>query len=270
MSLPEPVDAQLRNATARFAFLAGLDEVAVRDRSAVKSKHTLLSLLDAYAKAGEGWKGNLSQVVNEENAGVWVVPVGSDWKSMGALARACLSSRGRHTEIRFIAENEAVALALRFWSLGRGRVQVRTVPKAFSPGSGNHRIVRLFAVQQSLARDVVLRSGTAWRIVAPDSIAMDYSGLAENSPLWNAPVVFLDALLRALPVPASSLRNLDSAASRLIKRMAKKSTVQLKSPDQRALRKLARGSISTPFTFRGWSSSETQMSRRNAPSSLMA
>ncbi len=220
LSLPEPVDAQLRNATARFAFLAGLDEVAVRDRSAVKSKHTLLSLLDAYAKAGEGWKGNLSQVVNDENAGVWVVPVGSDWKSMGALARACLSSRGRHTEIRFIAENEAVALALRFWSLGRGRVQVRTVPKAFSPGSGNHRIVRLFAVQQSLARDVVLRSGTAWRIVAPDSIAMDYSGLAENSPLWNAPVVFLDALLRALPVPASSLRNLDSAASRLIKRMA--------------------------------------------------
>jgi hypothetical protein len=220
ISLPDPVDAQLRNATARFAFVAALDEAAVRDRSAVKSKQSLLSLLDAYAKAGEGWKGRLAQVVNDENARVWVVPVGADWKNLGALARACLSSRGRDTEIRFIAENETVALALRFWSLGRGRVQVRTVPKAFSPGSGDRRVVRLLAVQESLARDVVLRSGTAWRIVAPESVAMDYSGLAENSPLWNASVVFLDALLRALPVPAGLLRDMDNSASRLVKRMA--------------------------------------------------
>ncbi|MBK8575768.1 MAG: hypothetical protein IPN90_08845 [Elusimicrobia bacterium] len=220
LDLPKPVDAELRSATARFRFVGALGETAVRDRSAVTSKNFLLSLMDAYAKAGDGWSGDLGQVVKEENAGVWVVPVGADRKGAGALARACLASRGRDTEIRFVAENEAVAFALSLWSFGRSRVQVRTVPGAFSLGSGDRRVVRLLVVQEALAKDVALRPGMAWRIVAPESIAMDYSGLSENSPLWSASVVFIDALLRSLPVSVGRLRDLDSVASRLIKRMA--------------------------------------------------
>lgn len=220
LDLPTPVDANLRSATARFRFVGSLDETVVRDHSAVTSKNLLLSLMDAYAKGGDGWAGDLGQVVKEENAGVWVVPVGADRKGVGALARACLASRDRDTEIRFVAENTAVAIALSFWSVGRSRVQVRTAPRAFSLGSGDRRVVRLLAVQEALAKDVALRSGKIWRIVAPESIAMDYSGLPESSPLWSASIVFLDALLRSLPVPVGQLRDLDSAASRLIKRMA--------------------------------------------------
>lgn len=220
LDLPKPVDAELRSATARFVFVASLGEAPLRGRLDVDSKNELLSLLDAYAKAGDGWKSDLAWTVEEDQSGVWVVPVGADRKGIGALVRACVSGRGRDTELRFVAENETVAFALRLWSLGRGRVHVRTVPEAFMSGKHDHRVFRLSVAQTALAKDVALRAGMAWRIVAPESIALDYSGLTENSPLWNAPVVFLDALLRALPVPASSLRNLDNAASRLIKRMA--------------------------------------------------
>ncbi|MBK8870503.1 MAG: hypothetical protein IPN19_05530 [Elusimicrobia bacterium] len=220
LDLPAPIDIQLRSATARYRFISSLNDVSLRGPSAVTSKNSLLSLLDAYAKAGDGWEGDLRQSVQEDNAGLWVVPVGANRKSLGAFVRTCLSERRPETEVRFIAENEVVAFALRRWSAGRSRVQVRTVPNAFSPGSGNRQIFRLLATEKALARDASLRSGLAWRIVAPESLALDYAGLSEDSPLWNAAVVFLDELLRSLPIPASQLRDLHDTAARLAEKMA--------------------------------------------------
>jgi hypothetical protein len=199
-------DLNLRNLDSRLQYVQSLPGAGTGILKGT-SRRRLMGALLRFISEGLPLH-SLEMLPNlEKDEKIWMVPVRSGEDLEGFVPRL-MAKAGTGIQVRFIAQSSDLEKRVQILIAGYSQARVLSAPDAFALSGFFH----LETAHRALAQEVSLYESAAWRILIPIDLTPNYDGLDSRSPLSNAWVTFLNALLEGFTLPSQDLHNLDRIA----------------------------------------------------------